>query len=89
MTSKNKATAKPAQKPALTIKDGALKATLWKREGESGPFYSVSFSRSYKRADGSFADSTSYSGAELLRLAKLASLAYEEARALREQAAQQ
>ena len=55
------------QKPAMTIRDGALKATLWRREGESGPFYSVSFSRSYKKAEGEYADSTSFSGAELLR----------------------
>ena len=75
------------QKPAMTIRDGALKATLWRREGESGPFYSVSFSRSYKKAEGEYADSTSFSGAELLRLAQLAGKAYEQAQALREQAA--
>jgi len=74
-------------KPVLTISDGALKASIWRNEAEKGAFYSVTFARRYKRADGNFADTHSYSGAELLRLAKLAERAYENAHALREQAA--
>lgn len=72
-------------KPALTITDGAIKASVWRNNSEKGAFYSVTFSRRYKRGDGEFADSYSYSGSELLRLARLAESAYEQAHALREQ----
>lgn len=76
-------------KPALTLTDGALKAAIWRNEKEGGAFYSVTFSRSYKKREGEYADAYSYSGSELLRLAKLADRAYSEAHALREQAAMQ
>lgn len=77
---------KPAQRPAMTVTDGALKAAIWRNESENGAFYSVTFSRSYKNSDGGYADAHSYSGSELLRLSKLADRAYEHAQALREQA---
>ncbi|PQA86028.1 hypothetical protein [Hyphococcus luteus] len=78
---------KPAQKPAMTLTDGALKAAIWRNEKEDGAFYSVTFSRTYKDKDGNYADAASFSGAELLRLSKLADRAYTEAHALREQRA--
>jgi hypothetical protein len=74
-------------KPALTLTDGSLKAAIWRNEKEDGTFYSVTFSRSYKTANGNYADANSYSGSELLRLSKLADRAYAEVGALREQAA--
>ena len=73
-------------KPAATLTDGLLRASIWRNEGKSGAFYSVTFSRLYQPLPGDFAASHSFSGAELLRLAKLAEGAYAEAAALREQA---
>ena len=64
-------------KPAHTLRDGALKATLWKNEGSKGPFYSAQFSRTFRREDGSYGDSDSFTGADLLKLANLARKAYE------------
>lgn len=72
------------KKPALTLRDGKLKAAIWRNESENGNFYSVTFSRTYKTDEG-YADSTSFSGTELLQLARLADKAYEQAAALREQ----
>ncbi|MEQ1934948.1 MAG: hypothetical protein ABL962_13905, partial [Fimbriimonadaceae bacterium] len=70
--------------PALTMRDGALTATIWRNEQEQGVFYSVTFSRRYKRSDGNYADANSFSGAELLRLSMLAEQAYRETQALRQ-----
>ncbi len=73
-------------RPALTLTDGPLSATIWRNEKEGGAFYAVTFSRRYKRDDGGYATSQSFSGAELLRLAKLAERAYADTRALYDQA---
>ena len=80
---------KETNKPALTVTDGALRAAIWRNKSERGDFYSVTFSRRYKRSEGEYANATSFSGAELLRLARLAEIAYQEAQARREQAAMQ
>lgn len=64
--------------PAETLRDGAIKATIWKNEGEKGPWYSVEISRTYKKPDSEeFSDSNSYSGADLLKVSQLALKAYE------------
>lgn len=73
-------------KPINTIRDGALKATIWERTSEKGPFFSVELSRSYRTEDGTWKDSSSFVGDELLRIARLASLAYDETLGHREQA---
>lgn len=66
----------PQNKPIQTLRDGLLKATIWKNHSENGSRYTVTFSRAYKAADGQYHDSDSYSGAELLRLSYLANHAY-------------
>ena len=76
-------------KPALTLTDGALKAAIWRNSSENSAFYSVTFSRSYRKSEGQYGDAHSFSGSELLRLANLADRAYAESHALREQAAAQ
>ncbi len=63
-------------KPVEILRDGALKAAIWKNEHESSVFYNVTFSRTYKDAQDALHDTDSYSGAQLLRLARLAELAY-------------
>jgi len=70
-------------KPIDTIRDGSLKATIWKNFGEKGNFHSVDFSRTYKQGE-AFKDSRSFSGSELLRIARLANIAYDEIAELRQ-----
>lgn len=70
-------------KSTETLRDGRLRATIWKNESEQGAFYSVSFTRSYTDADGNWHDSDSFSGSELLRIAHLAQKAHEQTRQLR------
>lgn len=71
-------------KPASTIRDGAIKATIWRNQGENGDFFSVRLTRTWKDAQGNYHDSDSFSGSELLRVAHLASKAYDEVASLRQ-----
>ena len=65
-------------KPALTLRDGSLKATIWANDAQSGGVrYSVEFSRSYTDDAGNWHDSPSFANGELLRIAHLASKAYD------------
>jgi hypothetical protein len=67
------------QRPVETIRDGAIKASIWKNESENGAFHGVTFARTYKDSKGELQDTNSYSGAQLLRLARLAQKAYDRA----------
>lgn len=69
--------------PRATLRDGALKATVWKNPTEKGHFYSVEFSRTYKQGE-VFKDSHSFSGSELLQVARLAQRAYDLIAEIRE-----
>jgi len=64
--------------PVDTIRDGSLKATIWMNPKENGNFYSVQITRSYKDEQGNWHDTDSFSGSELLRVARLANIAYDE-----------
>lgn len=77
-----------ANQPTDTLRDGSLKATIWKNEGEKGAFFSVNLSRTYKDDAGNYHDSDSFSGSELLRIAHLASRAYDRVAQLRQVAAE-
>ena len=74
-------------KPIDTLRDGPLKATIWDNSNEKGPFFSVEFTRTYKDSEGNFHDSRSFSGTQLLRLAHLATKAYDRTAELRRAAA--
>lgn len=74
--------------PADTIRDGNIKATIWKRESdEGGAFFSTTFARSYKDAEGNYRDSNSFGSNDLLRLAELARGAYTRTQELRRDSA--
>jgi len=79
--------------PVENLFDGPLKAAIWANPGkEEGSLrYSVELSRNYKDGQGNWQSSNTYSGAEILRIARLANLAYtrigEYRQAFREQAA--
>lgn len=68
--------------PVTTIRDGAIKATVWANQSEKGTFYSVDFSRTYKSGD-AYKDSHSFSGTEPLQIARLAQKAYDAIAELR------
>lgn len=69
--------------PADVIRDGALKATIWRNEGEDGPFYSTSLARTFEDRDGNLRDAHSFSGSDLLKVSELARKAYDRSNELR------
>ncbi|WP_420331716.1 hypothetical protein [Oceanicaulis alexandrii] len=63
--------------PADTVRDGRIKATMWERNGESGPPYGTTITRTYTDKDGKARDTPFLSGADLLRASRVADKAYE------------
>ena len=66
----------PSNPPAETLRDGSLKATIWRNEGESGPYFTTTFAKTYETQNGKLRDTTGFTGPELLRVAELARAAY-------------
>jgi hypothetical protein len=62
-------------KPAHKIRSGALTVTVWKNDGDKGPWYSVTPARSYKQGE-EWKESDSYGFEDLMTLAKLLDLAH-------------
>ena len=58
------------EKPAHKIRKGAIEVAIWRREGEKGPFYNVTMSRSYKQGE-EWKHADSFGADDLLLLAKL------------------
>jgi hypothetical protein len=71
--------------PADVLRDGNVKATIWKNERENGPQYSTTFARTWQDEGGAYRDSHSFSGTELLRVAELARGAYARTNELRQE----
>lgn len=76
-----------SNKPADTIRDGAIKATIWKNTSDNGDFYSVDLSRGYKQGD-DWKETTSLTGTDVLRGARLLERAYDRISQLRVQSSQ-
>lgn len=58
-------------KPVATLRSGGIKATIWKNAAGKGPFYSMTFSRPFKGAEGEWRNSTSFRLADLEALSIL------------------
>lgn len=58
------------KKPATTFKHGTVKAAVWENTGKDGLFYSVTFSRSYKDAEGNWRNTSSFGGNDLEDLSR-------------------
>jgi hypothetical protein len=66
------------QRPAHSLRMGALSATVWGNRRESGTtFYSVQLSRSYRDSNEEWQQSNYFNQADLLNVAKLAERAEE------------
>ena len=63
-------------KPDLVLRDGSLKATVWRNEGENGPYFSTKLAKTYSDQDGKPRDTQNFSQSELLRVAELSRDAY-------------
>ena len=69
--------------PRDVLRDGNLKASIFRNKGEKGAFYSASLARSYKDQEGQVRDTHSFAGNELLRVSELARKAYDRTQELR------
>ncbi|MBB5353699.1 hypothetical protein HNR46_003960 [Haloferula luteola] len=67
------------QGPAETLRDGFVKVTIWSNEGEKGPFFTATVAKTYEK-DGKYYDGHSFNASDLLVIAELARLAYQDIR---------
>ena len=65
-------TPKNNQGPVDTLRNGALKAAIWKNTGSNGDFYNVRITRTYRKQSGEYGESSSFSRNELLQVALIA-----------------
>lgn len=70
-------------RPVDVIRDGNLKASIWRNEGENSVSYATTIGRTYKTDDGAYRETGSFSGTELLRVSELARKAYDRTNDLR------
>tara|TARA_R110000787_G_scaffold166227_1_gene279242 strand:- start:2066 stop:2389 length:324 start_codon:yes stop_codon:yes gene_type:complete len=74
----------PAQsRPEDVLRDGNLKASIWRNEGERGDYFATTFARTQKDQDGNLRDAHSFVGSDLLKLSELARKSYERTNELR------
>jgi hypothetical protein len=69
--------------PASKVSIWPVTGTIWRNEGSKGAFYSATYERSYKDAEGKYKSSDSFSGIDSLVLAKVADLVFMEINKLR------
>lgn len=76
------------KRPEHTLRDGAVKASIWRNDGEKGSFYSTTFARTFQDQNGKPRDTQSFAGTDLLKVSELAREAYTHSKALRQEQAQ-
>ncbi|WP_282060611.1 hypothetical protein [Roseobacter litoralis] len=69
--------------PEDTLRDGSLKASIWRNDGENGPYYTTTLARTFTNAKGQVQDSHSFGAGDLLRVGELARSAYHRSNELR------
>ena len=63
------------RKPATAFRCGNVNAAVWENTGENGIYFSVTFSRPYKDAEGNWKNSASYGLNDLDALSSVADMA--------------
>lgn len=63
-------------KPVEEIRIGAIKAAIWRNDGEQGPRFNVSFQRIYRTNEGEWRSTDSFGRDDLLILGKVADAAH-------------
>ncbi|MEL6646284.1 MAG: hypothetical protein AAFQ05_01045 [Pseudomonadota bacterium] len=62
---------KSTSRPVETLREGSLKAAIWRNDSEKGPFHSVTLARTYTDKDGNPRDSSSFRATDMLSLSEL------------------
>ncbi|MEM9910703.1 MAG: hypothetical protein AAF922_07960 [Pseudomonadota bacterium] len=63
-------------RPQETLREGPLKAAIWRNDGDNGAYHSVTVARTYKDKEGELRDTSSFRSKDLLGLAELARRAH-------------
>ena len=61
-----------SNRSATTLRCGKIKATIWRNVSEKGPFFSTTFSRTFKDQSGAWRNGTSFGFNELEALMNVA-----------------
>ncbi|MGJ8530136.1 hypothetical protein [Maritalea sp.] len=67
------------RRPEDTLREGPLKAAIWRNDGENGAYHSVTVARTYKDQDGKLQDTQSFRPKDMLGLSELARQAHHKA----------
>lgn len=59
------------KKPFHTLRSGGMKAAIWLNDGIKGPFFSTTFSRSFKDRAGAWRNASSFNFSDLEALMNL------------------
>lgn len=73
-------------RPETTLRDGNLKATVWRQQGKDRDFFTTDFAKIYEDKDGNLKDSRSFSEKDLLGISELARQAHNQVKDLRKEA---
>ena len=73
------------QKPADTIRQGPLKASIWQNDGENGPMFNTKLSRTYRDKEGNFQETQSFRSGDLLGVAELGRAAHHRVNELKQE----
>ena len=66
----------PKNPPVETLREGPLKAALWRNESERGAYHSVTLARTYKDREGQLQETSSFRAKDMLGLSELARRAH-------------
>lgn len=66
------------RRPEDTVREGPLKAAIWRNESDKGAYHSVTVARTYKDRDGNLQDTQSFRAKDMLGLSELARRAHHE-----------
>lgn len=69
----------PRNRPAETLREGSLKAAIWRNESETGAYHSVTLARTYKDKEGNLQDTSNFRAKDMLGLSELTRRAHHEA----------
>ncbi|MEO1361014.1 MAG: hypothetical protein AAFU81_11800 [Pseudomonadota bacterium] len=73
------------KRPLETMRDGNIKAAIWENEHDGKRLHNVQFTRLYRDQEGNTRDAHTFSGADLLKVSRLAERGYDRVQELREE----
>lgn len=71
------------RRPEDTLREGPLKATIWRNEGENGPYRTTEYTRSYQDKEGKWRDTHAMRESDNLPLRHLSGRAHDRVMALK------